>query len=423
VKLAFITPRYGADLTTGPEHACRLLAEHIGHRHDIDVLTTCARDVRTWKNEYPEGPDRVRGVRVRRFPVTEREPDPSALDRLATRLLAEPHSRAEEHEWMRRKGPWAPGLLDHLKRQQRNYEALVYFGLMTATTVFGLPLAPEHSVLFPHVDLKPTLRLGLWPELLLMPRALGLLSTSERRILHNYVRVQPHHEELVGIGIEPSPQHTYPRHQQDPSDVLVTSDDDVPGDAEPVVEESHLSARGMPFRRRHRLYGPIALYGGRVEPDNGCQEMLEYFDGYASTDGDLSLVLMGVKMMRVPDEPYLRQAGMLPERERMIAFEAADITIAPAPDDLLAQSVLESMAVGTPVLASARNASAVAHCRRANAGLFYENREEFVEALRLMARSADLRERLGEAGRRYVDQHYRWDAVIGRFERLIGRVR
>jgi len=65
----------------------------------------------------------------------------------------------------------------------------------------------------------------------------------------------------------------------------------------------------------------------------------------------------------------------------------------------------------------------VAHCRRANAGLFYENREEFVEAMRLMARSPELRERLGEAGRRYVEQHYRWDAVIARFERLIGRVR
>jgi glycosyltransferase involved in cell wall biosynthesis len=422
VKLAFVTPRYGADLTTGPEHACRLLAEHIGHRHDIDVLTTCARDSRTWKNEYPEGPDRVRGVRVRRFPVTEREPDPSALDRLATRLLAEPHSRAEELEWVRRKGPWAPGLLDHLKRQHRNYDALVFFGLMTATTVFGLPVAPEHSVLFPHVDLKPTLRLGLWPELLLMPRALGLLSTSERRILHDFVRVHPHHEELVGIGIEPSPQHTYPRHQQDPSDVVV-HEEDVPGDGEPAVEEPHFASRGAPFRRRHRLYGPIALYGGRVEPDNGCQEMLEYFDGFASTDGNMSLVLMGVKMMRVPDEPYLRQAGMLPERERMIAFEAADVTIAPAPDDLLAEPVLESMAVGTPVLASARNASAVAHCRRANAGLFYENREEFVEALRLIAQSPDLRDRLGEAGRRYVDQHYRWDAVVTRFERLIGRVR
>jgi hypothetical protein len=73
----------------------------------------------------------------------------------------------------------------------------------------------------------------------------------------------------------------------------------------------------------------MVLYGGRVEPDNGCEEMLEYFDAYAANDGETSLVLMGVKMLKVPDEPYVRQAGVLPDRERMVAYEAADVTIAP----------------------------------------------------------------------------------------------
>ena len=68
----------------------------------------------------------------------------------------------------------------------------------------------------------------------------------------------------------------------------------------------------------------------------------------------------------------------------MAAFEAADVTLAPDPDDLTATSVLESFAVGTPVLASARNEAAVEHCRRAGGGLFYANRDEFV-VLRKMA--------------------------------------
>src|SRR5213075_919256 len=187
--------------------------------------------------------------------------------------------------------------------------------------------------------------------------------------------------------------------------------------------EDERADRGVPFRRRHRLYGPIVLYGGRVEPDNGCEEMLEYFDSYAANDGDTALVLMGVKMMRVPDEPYLRQAGVLPERERMVAYEAADVTIAPGSDDPLALSVLESFAVGTPVLACARNAAAVEHCRRAGAGLYYGNREEFVEAVRTLMTRNKLREQLGAAGRSYVRQLYRWDAVLGRFDRLVTLVR
>jgi glycosyltransferase involved in cell wall biosynthesis len=151
--------------------------------------------------------------------------------------------------------------------------------------------------------------------------------------------------------------------------------------------------------------------------------MLDYFDTFAASDGDTSLALMGVKMMQVPEESYIRLAGVLPERQRMIACEAADVTIAPSADDLVAQPLLESLAVGTPVLACARNSAAVEHCRRSNAGLYYSNRGEFVEALRLMMTNNRLRSRLGENGRTYVRQNFRWDAVLGRFDRLVSRAR
>ena len=35
------------------------------------------------------------------------------------------------------------------------------------------------------------------------------------------MRVTPQHDEVVGIGIDPSPEQSYPRHQQDPADVVV----------------------------------------------------------------------------------------------------------------------------------------------------------------------------------------------------------
>jgi glycosyltransferase involved in cell wall biosynthesis len=107
----------------------------------------------------------------------------------------------------------------------------------------------------------------------------------------------------------------------------------------------------------------------------------------------------------------------------MFAYEAADVTIAPGSDDPLALPVLESLAVGTPVLASARNAAAVEHCRRSGGGLYYSSRDEFVDALRTLMTRSKLREQLGESGRQYIRQHYRWDAVLGRFDRLVTLVR
>ena len=409
MKLAFVTPRYGADIVNGPEHACRLLAEHISRRHDVDVITTCARHAVSWRNEYAEGPDRVRGVRIRRFPVSQ----PAAGDaaQAMAKLTGEPHGRADELDWVKQSGPWSAGLLEHLKQHLHAYDAVVFFSMSAATTVFGLPMVSARSILFPYLQLSPTLRLGLWAEVLASARAIGLVSAAERSLMRDYVRAGVTNEEVVGIGIERSPGHAYPRHQQDPADDQVSDDGPAPdGDGS---AESPLEGRGIPFRRRHRLYDSFALYGGRVEADNGCQEMLDYFDTYATAEPDpLSLVLMGVKMMRVGDAPYLRQAGVLPDRDRMVAYEAAEVTLAPATSDLLAEAVLESFAVGTPVLASARNAAAVEHCSKANAGLYYENREEFVECLKRLASDAPLRQKLGNNGRRYIEEHYRWDGVV-----------
>jgi glycosyltransferase involved in cell wall biosynthesis len=388
----------------------------------VDVVTTCARDPLTWKNEYSEGSDRVRGVLVRRFPVNQGV-DEDAFQDLSQRLFAEPHSRADEQEWARRLGPSSPGLIDFLKRQGRGYDAVVFFSLCHATTVFGIAAAPDRSIVFPHLQLDPALRFSLWHEVLGAAKAVGYSSAIERRLMRSYLRETPAVEEVVGMGVDTPSQQTYPRHQQDPADAPPTEDEEetAPPDASDVPE--YLAGRGVPFRRRHRLYGAIALYGGRVEPDNGCEEMLEYFDSYAATDGDTALVLMGVKMMKVPEERYIRMAGVLPDRERMIAYEAADVTLAPDPGDLLAQSVLESFAVGTPVLACAANEAAVDHCRRANGGLYYSSRGEFVEALKMLMTNTRLRQRLGESGRQYIRQHHRWDAVLARFDRLVTRVR
>jgi glycosyltransferase involved in cell wall biosynthesis len=348
-------------------------------------------------------------------------PDHIGFDALSQRLQTSPHSRADEFDWVRLHGPWSPGLIEYIKRANRSYDVLVFFGLWHPLTVHGLEAAPDRSVLFPYLQLQPALRFGLWLDVMRTVRGLGFFSESERRVLHSYVGLRHQCEEVVGIGIDPPSQQSYPRHQQDPNDTISEEDD---GGADDELEAAaYLDGRGIPFKRRHRLYGRFALYGGRVESDNGCEEMLEYFDTYASSDDDATLVLIGMKMMKVPEEPYLRLAGVIPDRERMTAYEAAEVTIAPASDDLLAQPLLESLAVGTPVLASARNAAAVDHCRRAGAGLYYANRDEFVGALALLAKNTSLREKLGANGRAYIRSHHRWEGVLGRFDRLISRVR
>jgi glycosyltransferase involved in cell wall biosynthesis len=58
----------------------------------------------------------------------------------------------------------------------------------------------------------------------------------------------------------------------------------------------------------------------------------------------------------------------------------------PSPYESLSLLALEAFAVGTPVLANARSEVLVEHCLKSNAGLYYADRDEFVECAEAAAR-------------------------------------
>ena len=186
---------------------------------------------------------------------------------------------------------------------------------------------------------------------------------------------------------------------------------------------ARLKARGVPFRRRHRLYGDFLLYGGRIDAGKGCEELLEYFTSYKELGGDAALVLMGVKLMQIPEVPWVQFAGLLSERERLQALEAATVVVVPSPFESLSLLALEAMAVGTPVLCNARSEVLVEHCLKSNAGLFYADRDEFVAALHLLLQDEPLRRAMGRNGREYIRKNYRWDVVLAKYERIFAKVR
>ena len=236
-------------------------------------------------------------------------------------------------------------------------------------------------------------------------------------------------EEVVGVGIDIPPQQPSPRMPSALEEDVVAPGEgerDQPSPAEedaPDEVPSHLLARGAVFRRRHRLYGPIVLFGGRIDPGKGCEELIEYFGSYVKEGGEATLALMGVKLMSLPEEPSIRFAGLLSDRERVQALEAATVVVCPSPYESLSLVALEAMAVGTPVLANARSTVLVEHCINGNGGLYYADRDEFVECLKLLVGDARLRAALGRSGRDYVRRNYRWDVVLGKYDRIFSKVR
>jgi glycosyltransferase involved in cell wall biosynthesis len=428
VKIAFIIQRYGAEVLGGSEQLCRLVAERLALTHEVDVLTTSARDYITWKNEYPEGSDRIRGVVVRRF-VNAAERDIESFNRYSDWIFNHAHNRHDEMEWLKQQGPWCPGLVEYLKRHQQQYDVLIFFTYLYATTAVGLDACPQRSILVSTAHDEPAIRLEIYREVFAKPAAICYLTESERKFVHELFVDRPLLEEVTGVGIEIPQSQPYPRIPAPPPD----EETDAAAVAQAAGNEedtaltrdygSHILQRGSVFRRRHRLYGPIVLYGGRIDPGKGCEELIQYFSEYVKEGGDATLALMGAKLMSLPEEPFLKFAGLLSDNERVQALEAATIVVCPSPFESLSLLALESLAVGTPILANARSAVLVEHCVRSNGGLYYADRDEFVEALKLLLSDERLRQQLGRNGRDYVRRNYRWDVVLGKFERLFAKIR
>jgi hypothetical protein len=277
LKIAFIVQRYGTEILGGSEYHCRLIAERLAPKHQVEVLTTCAQDYVTWANEYGEGSDRVRGVTVRRF-VNARQREIHDFNRYSEWIFNNAHSHEDEIEWLRQQGPWSPALLEYLERQHSQYDVLIFFTYLYAPTVLGMKVAPHKSILVPTAHDEPAIHLGIYRELFSLPAGLAYNTEAERRFLTTHFSIRAIEEETIGCGVDLPQAQEYPREHTappQPDDVDAgrsgeeAADEDAADDGSPTYRP-HLAERGSMFRRRHRLHGPFALYGGRIDPGKGC---------------------------------------------------------------------------------------------------------------------------------------------------------
>ena len=398
MKIAFIVQRYGAEILGGSEYHCRLIAERLAPKHQVEVLTTCAADYITWKNEYPEGTDRIRGVTVRRFANAQTR-DIHAFNRYSEWIFTSAHTRDDEMEWLRQQGPWCPALLEYLERNQQQSRR---------PDLLHLPVRADgarraHRAAQEHPGADGARRAGDPPRHLqgaVQPAGRPRLQHRGRTAVPDDALLDPRGRRGNG-RLRRRPAAGASRLRDRPGEIARTTDRTPrrranrrgrgADEEESPTFRPHLAQRGTMFRRRHRLHGPFALYGGRIDPGKGCEELIEYFSSYVQEGGDASLALMGVKLMPLPEEPFIRFAGRLSDQERLQALEAATVVVVPSPYESLSLLALESFAVGTPILANARSEVLVDHCHKSNAGLYYADRDEFIECLKLLIADPHLR--------------------------------
>jgi glycosyltransferase involved in cell wall biosynthesis len=387
VKLAVVVQRYGADINGGAELHARYIAERLAPHADVRVLTTCARDYITWRNELPPGHDRVNGVEVERFAVS-RERVAEDFARRSRRVFDSYHSLDDELRWLVSEGPVCPGLIERLRRRPGEFDFVLLFSVRYYQAYFGAQAVPERAVLVPTAEREASLGLRVFQRVF----------RGVRAIMYNSF------EEQALIGELSSNQH-------------------VPGVVVGVGSEIPAAVDGDRARQKFGLFDPFIVYVGRIDENKGCSDLFQHFQRYIERSGQrLDLVLIGRAVLPVPRHPRIRHLGFLSDPDKFDTIAASTLLVVPSRFESLSMVALEAWALGRPVMANAACDVLVGQCIRSNAGLYYSDAREFGAVLDWLLAHDGLAAVLGANGRSYYERHYRWSVVerayLDMFERL-----
>jgi glycosyltransferase involved in cell wall biosynthesis len=390
-RVAIVVQRIGEGISGGAEWLAMTIARQLATAHDVDVLTSCARDYTTWRNVYPAGRATVSaGLAIHRFPV-DQERDPAHFGELCRALEGSLKrgtvTRTQEEEWVREQGPTSTALHDYVRLHRDEYAAFFFFTYQYATAALILPLVADRAVLIPCAHDEWPLRLPFYGELLALAQRHFYLTPEEGDLISARMAQPPRWGKVVALGMSGS----------------------TPGDADR-------------FRGEFNVHRRFALYLGRVDPSKNVATLFDEWQRLWQTSRrpDLlpDLVVIGAAVMPVMMHPNVHYLGQVDDRQRNDALAACDFLINPSLYESLSLVLLEAWAAGKPVLVHRDCKVTTGQVERARGGLSFATSQEFAAGVYAMEDSA-ARAAWGQSGQRYVTANYTWETVLAAYREAI----
>lgn len=388
MKIAIVVQRYGADINGGAELHARYVAERLARHASVEVLTTCAKDYLTWKNEWPAGEEKVNGITVRRFPVS-RPRNTDDFGRRSALVFDRQHSLADELAWLESEGPRSPALIRHIEQVRDEFDFFLFFSARYYHAWHGARAVPGKAILVPTAERDPAVGLHLFGPVFRGVRALMYNSFEERDLIHAVSGNQAVPGVVVGVG-SAIPERTQP----------------------------------WRFRKKFNVKRPFAIYVGRIDDNKGCPALFDHFINYAANyPRGLDLILLGKAVIPIPSHPRIRAVGFVSDEDKFDAMAAADLLVMPSQFESLSMVALEAWALGKPVLVNGACDVLRGQTLRANGGLCYESCEEFAEAMYCLEATGPIGAILGRQGREFFKRHYTWPVIERKYLDMFDRLK
>lgn len=384
-KIAFVVQRYGLEVNGGSELYCRQVAERLKKYFNLEVLTTCAIDYISWKNEYQPGEETINGVIVKRFLVQQKR-NRLKFSLLSKRVEDKRKTRYfDELSWQCGQGPYSIDLLNYLNEHKADYDAIFFMTYLYFTTYFGLHIAPEKSILIPTAHDEPPIYYEIFNSLFHLPRFIIYNTEEEKKFVESRFNNKYIPSLITGIGVDKPIEESLPN-----------------------------------FKGKYNLSTPYILYVGRIDESKGCQELFDFFIKYKQDyPSALKLVLIGKSVIQVPKHNDILPLGFLSDIDKFAGIQSSELVVIPSPYESLSMILLEAFSMSKPVLVNGKCEVLKGHCIRSQGGLYYENYSEFKQHLMNLQVNTNTRESLGRNGLEYVQQNYQWSIIEEKFKQAV----
>lgn len=387
-RICFVIQRYGGDIVGGSESYCRQIATRLADFYDVEILTSKAKDPATWRDEYDADVEVIDGLTVRRFSVEhEQMVTPGVMEHCFSKSAG----LEEGFQWIEKLGPYCPALIEHLKSNVDEYDAIIimtylYYPAVMAALEFG-----SKAIMIPTAHDEVQIYQPIYKKAFENTKRFYFLTPEERSFFEWKFNVPTASmsDGFGGVGV------------------------DVP---EGVDEEGFRISYGLGD-------APYILYAGRIEEAKGCKNLIRSFMEFKGRHpSDLKLALIGKLGIDLPDRPDIKYLGFLSEEEKFSAMKGARAFVNPSQFESLSIVILEAMKMGTPILVNGRCEVLKGHCKRSNGGFYYTNYLEFEALLDRLLCDEDRYSVMVKNARAYVEENYTWEAIINGLRENIDQV-
>lgn len=391
-RFSFVVPRYGAGIAGGAETLVGSLAGKLAERGDsVEVLTTCAKDNRTWENAFPPGTSVENGVTVRRFSV-----DPRDLEKWIPLQIAISEgmrlSIESQFEWLR-ESVNSSGLYEYIAEHAAEYEAIFFAPYLFGTTFWGSLISPANSYLIPCLHDENYAYVDVIQSMFRIVRGCLFNAIPERDLALSLYGLIPGDE--VGMGFDPFPDN----------------------------EEDSLNSY---FQEKF----PYILYVGRKETGKNVQLLIDYFvegKNHGLRD-DVKLVIVGGgSFSDLGRDSVLARGDVIDlshvsERDKQRLIRHALYLCQPSRNESFSIVLMEAWLLRTPVVVHAGCPVTSHHVVESGGGLYFSTAGDLELVTKTMLEDEDLRRSFAMAGKEYVLRRYSWDAVLKRFDQVMEKL-